>query len=331
MLTTNLFEEVLIKPITEGADKLLIVSGFATAAMAYRHLDRISEQEKSVEVELIVGMCKQVGIPLSNHKNFQKLVQEDFAGRFQCSYVHTRPPVHTKLYIWLKEGKPFKAFTGSANYTQFAFTIQREMLEECNAEKGLEYFNEISAESIYCNHLEIEDYITIYSDKQYYRRFFEKSDIIEKEALDPNRVTDPRPSARVSLLMRNGEVHNTAGLNWAFRPEGKAQRSNLNEAYIALRPDVYKSDFFPPRSVEFSVLTDDGISLIFSRGQKSNASAISTPQGNALLGEYFRNRMGLPYGTKITRQHLENYGRTDVEFFKNDDETYEMDFSVEAK
>ncbi len=330
MITTNLFEEVLIKPAIEGADKLCIVAGFASSAMASRHLEKIKSTNPLLNVELLVGMCNRMGIPLGDHKGFQKLVEEDFVGKFQCSYIHKSPPVHSKVYVWLKDGKPYKAFTGSANYTQYAFTIQREVLESCDADEALEYFNILSAESIYCNHLEIENYITIYSEKQYYRRFIEKSDVIKDETI-PVRIKDSRNSVRVSLLMKNGEVHNTAGLNWAFRAEGKAQRKNLNEAYIPLRPEVYKGDFFPPRSVEFTVLTDDGKSLIFSRGQKTNASAISSPQGNALVGEYFRNRLNLPYGTKITRQHLDAYGRTDVEFFKNDDETYEMDFSVEDK
>lgn len=328
MITTNLFEEVLIKPVIEGADKLCIVAGFASSAMANRHLEKVKAVNSSLTVDLIVGMCNRMGLPLGEHKGFQKLMEEDFAGKFQCSYIHKSPPVHSKVYVWLKGGKPYKAFTGSANYTQYAFTIQREILEPCNADKALQYFNDLSAESIYCNHLEVEDYIRIYSEKQYYRRFVERSEI--KDQPDSNIIKDSRNSVKVSLLMKNGEVHPHSGLNWAFRKTGK-NRSNLDEAYIALREEVYKSDFFPPRSVEFSVITDDKKPFIFSRGQKSNASAISTPQGNALLGNYFRKRLRLDYGTKITRQHLEDYGRTDVEFFKNDDETYEMDFSVEAE
>jgi NgoFVII restriction endonuclease len=326
MITTNLFEEVLIKPVNEGADKLCIVAGFATSTMAYKHLEKAKAANPSLTIELIVGMCKRMGLPLGEHKGFQKLVEEDYIGRFQCSYIHKNPPVHSKLYIWLKDNKPYKAFTGSANYTQYAFTIQREILESCDADEALKYFKDLSAESIYCNHLEVENYIKIYSEKQYFQRFVDKSEV----KYQPSSVTvkDSRNSVRVSLLMRNGEVHHSSGLNWAFRGTGK-NRSNLNEAYIQLRPEVYRSDFFPPKNVEFSVLTDDGKSLICSRGQKPDASAISTPQGNALLGEYFRNRLGLPYGTKVTRKHLEKYGRTDVEFFKNDDETYEMDFSVE--
>ena len=54
---------------------------------------------------------------------------------------------------------------------------------------------------------------------------------------------------------------------------------------------------------------------------------MDTPHNNSLLGEYFRNRLGLPNGAFVTRQHLEDYGRIDVAFYKIDDENYLMDFS----
>jgi hypothetical protein len=55
---------------------------------------------------------------------------------------------------------------------------------------------------------------------------------------------------------------------------------------------------------------------------------IETPHNNALLGEYFRNRMGLANGAFVTRKDLKLYGRDDVKFYKFDDENYYMDFSV---
>jgi hypothetical protein len=49
---------------------------------------------------------------------------------------------------------------------------------------------------------------------------------------------------------------------------------------------------------------------------------------NSLLGEYFRNRLGLPNGAFVTKADLDRYGRTDVVFYKFDDEEYLMDFSI---
>ena len=77
----------------------------------------------------------------------------------------------------------------------------------------------------------------------------------------------------------------------------------------------------------FLVVTDDHHTLLL-RVEQQNDKAITTPASNALLGEYFRNRLGLPNGAYVHTSDLINYGRTDVSFIKIDDEQYYMDFSV---
>jgi hypothetical protein len=125
-------------------------------------------------------------------------------------------------------------------------------------------------------------------------------------------------------LSRTGEVQNTGGLNWGHR-----DKRNRNEAYIQLPPEVYKSDFFPVKPQHFTVVTDDSKTFICCRAHKGRTGeAIETPHNNSLLGEYFRNRLGLPNGAFVTRSDLEKYGRTDVIFYKFDNENYYMDFSV---
>ena len=126
------------------------------------------------------------------------------------------------------------------------------------------------------------------------------------------------------MLTKTGEIHNKGGLNWGQR-EGREP----NQAYIQLPPVVYKSNFFPLRATHFTVLTDDNKTLICTRAQKDKfGNAIETPHNNSLLGEYFRNRLGLSNGSFITKQDLVKYGRTDITFYKIDDENYYMDFSV---
>jgi hypothetical protein len=129
----------------------------------------------------------------------------------------------------------------------------------------------------------------------------------------------------ISLLSsRTNDVQDVAGLNWGQRPGREP-----NEAYIQLPPEVYRSKFFPARPQRFTVTTDDNKTLICTRAQKGkDGDAIETPDGNSLLGEYFRNRLGLASGASVTKSDLERYGRTDVTFRKIDKENYQMDFSV---
>lgn len=318
MIYENIYNKVLIAPCAEGADSLSIISGFATPAMATRHLVDIAESKLLIpRVSLIVGMCPANSISLTSHRGFNNLVNDKMYGKyFCCSYVTQKPPVHTKLYIWHKGDKPYKAFIGSANYTQNAFFGgQREALDEVSdIDAAQSYFDLIAGESIYCDHQDAEDMVQ--SDKSYYRTRIEIEDAM--------KTSDKQKCVRVPLLMRNGEMPTTSGLNWGQR-EGREH----NQAYLKLTPDVYNSDFFPPAPECFTVRTDDGKYMICRRAQKSKVGeAIHTPANNSLFGEYFRNRLGLANGAYVTKEDLLRYGRTDVTFYKLDNDEYLMDFSI---
>ena len=130
-----------------------------------------------------------------------------------------------------------------------------------------------------------------------------------------------RSHVKVSFLARDGSLPAISGLNW-----GQRDGRDRNQAYIPLKAEIYNTSFFPPNTVHFTINTDDNKTLIATRAQ-DNGKAIHTPQNNSLIGEYFRMRLGLPNGAFITKDDLLSYGRTDVDFYKIDDETYYMDFS----
>jgi NgoFVII restriction endonuclease. len=313
------YNEILFKPIEEGANKLKIISGYASPAMASWHITEIAEQEKPpIEISLIVGMCSNDGLSIITHEGFKNLMNNsriitNNKSSFTCQYVVEGAPVHSKLYIWERDEKPFKVYLGSANYSQIAFSNRRrEILCECSsfeALSALEYFNAIEANSMYCNHTDIEEFIQISRTPRY--NFGD--DIVVNT---PNTNT-----LKLSLLDYKGNIHERSGLNWGQRP-GR----NLNQAYIPLPVEKARSGFFPLDKRHFNVLTDDNKNLIL-RVEQQNNKAITTPLNNSHIGEYFRNRLGLCNGAFVTKQDLLNYGRTDVEFFKIDDEQYFMNFS----
>ena len=329
MLTKNLFQEVLLQPAKIGANKLYIVSGYATAAMAFHHMQSLRQINNLVSVDLIVGMSVTEGLSESNHKGFQKLVQSDLNSIFSCSYLIGMPPVHSKVYSWFKDEEPICGFVGSANYTQTAFgKNQREVMSCSDAEEGSNYFQDLISQSIYCDHIDAENFVQIYNEKSYERirrekvqlpHLYQESEIL---SLTPNLLG--LLSVQVNLLDRNGVLPQRSGLNWGQRPEYNREP---NQAYIKLPSAIYNTNYFPQRGVHFTVLTDDDKVLICTRAQ-DNAKAIETPHNNSLIGEYFRNRLGLPNGAPVTTEDLLRYGRTTVDFYKIDDETYFMNFSV---
>jgi hypothetical protein len=320
MIYTDLYNEVLIKPCQEGADSLKIISGYATSTMASGHLEDLHRKHLNAQISLFVGMCPSDGLSMSNHHGFQSIVNSNtdaFKRRFVCSYIHEAPSVHSKLYIWYKDHSLYRAFIGSANYTKNAFYNQRELLAEIRDRNIEQYCQIIECDSVFCDLPEAEELICVQNDGSYYRKHIHEDNTI-------GIVPEVEHVAVPLLSNRTGEVQNVGGLNWGHR-----DRRNRNEAYIQLPPDVYNSNFFPPRPQFFTVVTDDSKSFICRRAEKGGpGKTIHTPQNNSLLGEYFRNRLGLANGAFVTRQDLERYGRTDVVFYKFDNDEYYMDFSV---
>ncbi len=296
--------------------------------MAFHHLTELNKLgHNSVKVNLIVGMCPSDGLSMSNHSGFQQIMTNDFQNRFECSYRIKMPPLHTKLYIWLLDGTPKQSFLGSANYTQTAFNElkQKEALTECDAEKALEYYNDLIDDTIYCTHADSENIIQIYKDRYIRRRARELTETSTGEtAPQPQPDLALTETITVSLLANNGVLPPRSGLNWGQRPE---LHREPNQAYIRLPSLIYRSNFFPPRGVHFTVLTDDNKVLICTRAQ-DNGKAIHTPHNNSLIGEYFRNRLGIANGVLVKLEDLVRYGQTNITFYKIDEESYYMDFSV---
>lgn len=323
MIYTDLYMQTLIQPCTEGAEHLKIISGYATSAMTFHHLEDLREKGLNAHISLLLGMCPSDGLSVSNHRGFQNILNSNmYKDRFSCSYIYKTPSVHAKLYAWFKNNKLYKTFIGSANYTQNAFYHQREILAEINDLNIIQYFQELEKDSIFCNMLEAEDLVRIYNDKNYYREH-------THEDRDINSVPDSSDveNVTVSLLSSNGEVQRVGGLNW-----GQRDGREPNQAYIQLPSEVYNSDFFPKAPQRFTVVTDDSKTFICRRAQKDEQGhAIHTPQNNSLLGEYFRYRINLPNGAPVWKADLERYGRTDVIFYKFDDENYYMDFQPPNK
>jgi len=319
----NLYNEILLDPLQDPElNKLLIVSGYATAAMSFHYLNDLRQKSKNIEIQLIVGMALKDGLTSSNHNGFKKLVSEDFQDTFKCSYIMKSPAVHSKVYIWCTNEKPVLAFTGSANYTQTAFFLktQRETMTKCDPNESAGYFNLLLNETIFCDHPDTEQFITIYRDSLRRKEYqMGVTDEAEYEVSDYSGLS----SVTVSLLDRNGNLPQRSGLNWGQRPE---EHRELNQAYIRLTSDIYQADFFPPVSVHFTLFTDDGKTLVCTRAQQ-NGKAIHTPHNNSLIGEYFRNRLGVGNGKPVRNEHLIKHGRTDISFYKVDDETYYMDFA----
>lgn len=326
MHTDNLFQKVLVEPY-EPNSTLYIVSGYASATMVSRHFRALIGNNprsraafvrgQDMRIALIVGMAGRDGILKQDHDGFQELAQE-YDGLFVCRYAVHGAPIHAKTFGWYRgDDTPAIGFTGSANYTQAGFiSSQREVMVDHDAEEARGYFDIVMPDTIDCLDETVNDRVRIYSG----RRRDEKE--VEEDSASFSDSIEGLPHRRATLLTRSGGIHSAGGLNW-----GQRQGREPNQAYIGLRAEIYNTDFFPPIGSHFTVITDDGKTLICVRAQQ-RGKGIHTPDNNSLLGIYFRNRIGVSLGDAVSREDLERYGRTDVDFYKLDEETYFMDFSV---
>ena len=310
MMHTELFRQVLVAPARDlPGGRLRIVSGFATANMADRHMQHLKRFNIGISIELVIGMTKQHGIQEAQHTALCQLVNQASWGMdFQCLYVVEGNPVHAKSYVWLdSQGTPAKAFCGSANYTMGGFgRSQIETMAQADPQKAYQFHDHILGYATYCTQPHIEDSVALLPS-----------------TLAGNGVSDLE-SVTLSLLDSRNRTYtpDRSGINWGQRPE---YNRDPNQAYIHIPANIRRKEFFPVRGEQFTVLTDDGVSLICVRAQ-DDGKGIQTTQDNSLLGAYLRARIGVEPGKYVTRQDLIEYGRTDVTFTKMDPETYLMDF-----
>lgn len=320
ILKDHLFEEILLAPAGE-CDKLCVVSGFATPSMADYNISAIKRRfDKEIDIEIIVGMTPVSRISENHHRNFQKLMGN--TNGFRCSYINT-DPIHSKVYVWLKNGSPVLAFLASANYTYAAFRHHRqdEIATTCRPESAYEYYRSKIGSSVYCNHDDAEDLVVsnlIRLREQVLRSDSDRS--VQSETV------------RLALFSESeNRMHTTGGLNW-----GQRDGREPNQAYIFVSRDVMKAnpDFFPPIGEPFSVLTDDGFPFVCVMAQPKTKggtipSAIETTNNNSELGLYFRDKLGVAHGQSVTMEDLDRYGSRYVKFTKMNNDEYYMQYVTE--
>jgi len=307
----SIARQLLIDPVNEKANKLCILTSQATPSMVSWLLKSYEEMGiANVVIELIISGVVNDGIDELTYNGFRDLHCARYSmtwNKFSCSYLFQPPVPQKNYYIWMNDEVPVKAFECLNELTQQSMLRQQNnFIQECSALNAYRIFQKAVGCSIYCNHSEVDDYIIVRSH----------SASITPSIGEENRI-------HLSLLARGGETGSRSGLNW-----GQRNNRNKNEAYIPLPIKIARTNFFPLNKQHFLVVTDDHHTLQL-RVEQQNDMAITTPASNALLGEYFRNRLGLANGSYIQKKHLLEYGRTDVMFQKIDEEQYYMDFSTD--
>lgn len=340
LLTERLYEQVLLEPALAGADRLLVVSGYATPAMASRLLTDLGDRvDHAVAVELVVGMVGYEGITLQDHDGFLTLQESPPAGEITVSYTVDHRSVHTKLFVWMTGDLPTVAFAGSSNFTQNGFLIGKrrthhsEVLAEVDARDALAEFKRVEAESLRADYPTVDEEVSIGVRRPNGIVSVAASDDTDSslELVGLDYVVLPlvaQVSSAAGTL--RGHPHLQWGLNW-----GQRDSRDRNQAVIPIPSRVWAQDpeFFPRGTSgarpQFLVTTDDGKSIFFVVAEQGDKALHSVPS-NSLVGEYFRNRLGIASRAQVTLDHLIAGGSRFVRIYRTEDEGYYLEYSPEA-
>lgn len=157
LITTGdeLFRQVLIDPASEknSPSSLHIISGYADPEIVKKQAKQLDPKKLEL-IELIIGMVN--GKTQSATERIKKdhiacgeLAQESpsnlYGIKFVCRYAPLSRPIHSKIYVWTNNSRAFRAFCGSANYTNSGFAENREaMCEIMRPGSAKEYFDRMN-------------------------------------------------------------------------------------------------------------------------------------------------------------------------------------------
>lgn len=316
----NLEEIIFDRHNIIDTNELVIISGY----VGPNPIQKLNQLPFKTTV--IYGMYGSEGIKKNLHEALLPLNND------KVSILYSSIPVHSKCYIWKKDRKIVHALIGSANFSTNGLTTPyREVLAETTRDtfEPLQlYLNEILSNSISC-----ESHIQTETSSQ------RISNVIP---------INPDVCDMILYDKRTGETQNAAGINWG---QSATAHVNRNDAYIAILKDNLRQypNLFPPKqsmptqdnggrpqrhndSVE--VIWDDGTTMecLFEGNQEDNGiiypKQIASAPSKAQLGEYLRNRIGVPSGARVTRRDLNRYGRDYVSVSLQGEGIYFFDFSV---
>lgn len=323
MLYNENIEEIVFNrhEIIES-DELIIISGY----VGPHPVKRLSTLP--IPATVIYGMFGSQSISSRLDTTLKRLNSESE----NTTILYSEIPVHSKCYIWKKDGKVVHALIGSANFSTSGL---QSPLRETLAETTKDTFNQLDkyADLIRGNSITCEDYELTATTEEH----------------SATSIENPYESSNVCVMTlynpKSGVVPEASGLNW-----GNSNGHTVeNDAYIAVRKDYIRRypNLFPPKKQKpltpsgkvtrqndtVEIVWDDGTimqGLLEGtqevNGKKYPKQLSSYPRKNT-LGKYIRDRMGLESGVLITREMLQAYCRDFISINLIDEDTYYIDFS----
>lgn len=327
LFTSNLEELIFNRHLIHQSDELVILSGYL-GPNPVKRLENLP-----IKSTVIYGMYASDGISEKLHNALLQV--ENNIDKVTILYSNTA--IHSKCYIWKKEGKIVHALIGSANFSTNGLSIPyKEILAETTYDTLLElekYLDAVVKNSVPCTTAEVK-----------LKNKFNNA-TLSKSA---NTPINTKVCRMVLYDPKTNEVQPATGLNWG---QG-AGNVNPNDSCIPIRAPYIDNypELFPPKQTD-PIKTDprgrvqrhnSPIELIWDDGTVMDGSLEGTYTKNNIiypkqiasfpekknLGIYLRNRLGVKPGSKVTMDDLKRYGRDNVDVSLISEGVYYIDFSV---
>ena len=158
MKTENIAERILWNPLKKSADKLIIISNYATPATLGWFIEQLIEHKvHKIAIELFLSMTATEGIKQDTHNAFIKMIKDskkDYIKKvitsLHCSYLYNTT-FNDVIYIWEKNGRPIQAFQGNASFTLSTFLDKNHqcLMTTFSLEEAYKIYQDCIDNSIY--------------------------------------------------------------------------------------------------------------------------------------------------------------------------------------
>lgn len=342
----DLYKKVIQEP-AEYFNYLKVVSGYASAGF----LKKVIADFPDHKVTLIVGMAP-LGISVKNHEEFKKICTS--FPKIKVFYQTETPPTHMKIYQWYFGESPGVSFIGSANFSEAGFLGQNEILSPM-----IDIFStlieDILSRSVFCLDEEVLSRIPLFEDiesiKSSSEEFISRKPVnydmlllnrnyddnvfkskekkthnkvnLKKMLLNNLRLT-PYNHITVELMLKDDPHWESKALNVWTRPHNTKSDSYINIERTNKLGET-KWDFFS-RNADIQVISDDDTQWIVRRAGEYGKE-LKVIEGISFY-EYFSHRLGITEERSLSYKDFYNYGRTNVDFYKLNENQYLLDFSL---
>lgn len=333
MDNNSLFNEVIV---SNGflAIELNVITGYGSPSF----LRKVVEVFPDLSINLFIGMSNE-GISYEDHNQY-RIIEEQTKIKIYYQRNDVLPPTHIKLLQFIYRNDEERIFIGSANFSENGFLRNREIMVKTSEIDTSLLFSWQKEHSVSCHSNEVEDLVNLYASEE---DFHKDSPAIIEEIHEPiegissfeNKIKSfkinknkydfmnqiylwnqyEKIETPLVLPRKNDANFDVTGINaWI-----KGNKPYIKEGV------VYRFRYFFPTDQVFKIFTDDGYCF---EAKLNGRFGKELHFINVDIADYFINRLGKVSRNIVTNCDLQKYGRTKIVFYKINEETFILDFSL---